>query len=69
MQQAAKRARAGEISLGSLALFDLTGVVTYALMRRLLAARRARSSPVEPFRASARTVSSAHHQAAGTARR
>jgi hypothetical protein len=69
MRQAAKHARSRQASLGSLALFDISGVVTYALMRRLLAVKKAQSSPVEPFRASARTVSSAHRQAAGTTSR
>jgi hypothetical protein len=68
MAQAPKNARSRG-SLGSLALFDLTGALTYILMRRLLAVRKPDPAPIEPFRASARTLSSAHRQAAGTTNR
>jgi hypothetical protein len=53
------------VALGAVALFDLTGVVIYALMRRALVAPEPDRSAIEPFRKSALTISAAYQEAVG----
>jgi hypothetical protein len=70
-QRATKRERYGSMSnrsatvVGILSIFDLTGVLIYLLTRRVLAVRKPDQSAAESFRASARIISAAQHEAVG----
>jgi hypothetical protein len=46
-------------------MFDVSGALVYFLTRRLLAAKKPDRSAIEPFRAAARTISDAQHEAVG----
>jgi hypothetical protein len=50
--------------ISACSLLDPTGVSTYALFRRSLAAEAPERSPTESFRASARTLADAYSEAA-----
>jgi hypothetical protein len=64
MQEVIRRSRA--IGLGAACIFDLTGVLVYAIMRRALAAPQPVRSVLEPLRLSASTITDAYREALGS---
>jgi hypothetical protein len=67
VQQSAGQQRSQALSFGALALFDLTGLVVYALVRHLVADRKKLKSATDTFQDAARLISQAHTEAIGSA--
>lgn len=68
MDRTARADRRDAATVGILALFDMTGLIIYRVMRRRLAAAQAEGSASQPFRSSADLIFRAQRDAVEASR-